>query len=31
MNIMFNINQIIIINDVYKHMLIITKHQFACD
>jgi len=25
------INQIIIIIDVYKHTLIVTKHHFACD
>jgi hypothetical protein len=25
------IHQIIIIIDVYKHMLIVTKHHFACN
>jgi len=25
------INQTIIIIDVYKHMLIVTKHHFVCD
>jgi len=31
MNIKLIINQIIIIIDVYKLMLIVIKHQFACD
>jgi hypothetical protein len=25
------INQIIIVTDVYRHMLIMTKHHFTCD
>jgi hypothetical protein len=31
MNISLIINQIIIIMDVYKYMLIMMKHHFACD